>query len=349
MDDGGPAGGVWNLDRDNRSSFGRHGPDAVPPPERFPPNPVTNAVIETVRARFPDHPGRLEDFDLPVTRGQARRALDEFIEHRLPGFGTWQDAMWNGESLLHHSRLSAPLNLHLLRPRECVDAAEQAYRSGRAALNDVEGFIRQILGWREFVRGVYWAHMPEYANGNALDHHEPLPDFYWSGATDMACFADAMTNVLDHGYAHHIQRLMVLGLFALLYGVEPYRFHEWHMAMYVDAVDWVSLPNTLGMSQFGDGGVVGTKPYCASGAYIKRMSNYCSSCRYDPGAATGASACPFTTLYWDFLDRHAQRFAGNRRMTFQLRNLDRRRQRPGEMESIRAQARRLRESHNDGH
>jgi deoxyribodipyrimidine photolyase-related protein len=320
-----PVGGEWNYDGDNRETFGKSGPREIPAPPRFLPDELTQEVMELVEARFGSHPGRLEGFAEAVTPEEAREALDAFITERLSRFGTYQDALWEGEPFLYHSRISAALNLKLLDPRACVQRAEDAYHAGDAPLNAVEGFIRQILGWREYVRGIYWHFMPEYAEGNALecDEERDVPRFFWDGETDMACVADAMRGVLDHGYAHHIQRLMVLGLFALLQGTHPYRFHEWHMALYLDAIDWVSLPNTLGMSQYGDGGRVGSKPYCASGRYIDRMSNHCGGCRYDPGEATGDEACPFTTLYWDFLDRHEDRLAGNRRMGFQLRNLSR--------------------------
>ncbi|MDZ7811308.1 MAG: cryptochrome/photolyase family protein [Arhodomonas sp.] len=340
MDGDRPAGGVWNFDRDNRVAFGRDGPGNLPPPPAFAADALTGEVAELVGRRFADHPGDAARFDQPVTPEQAETALEDFVQNRLPSFGTWQDAIWTGEPFLYHSRLSAALNLHLLDPRQCVDAAVAAWEAGRAPVNAVEGFVRQVLGWREFVRGIYWLHMPEYAGRNALGHDAQLPAFYWDGDTDMACIADAMGSVLAHGYAHHIQRLMVLGLFAQLYGVHPYRFHEWHMAMYLDAVDWVSLPNTLGMSQYGDGGIVGSKPYCASGAYINRMSNACGQCRYQPKQATGERACPFTTLYWDFLARHAHRLRGNRRLQFQLRNLERKPE--AERTAIRKAADRLR-------
>ena len=343
-----PVGGEWNYDGDNRKPFGKAGPGDVPPLPRFQPNALTREVLELVESRFPDHPGRLADFGEAVTPAQAREALDDFIRNRLPRFGTYQDALWEGEPFLYHSRLSAALNLKLLDPRECIGRAEAAFRNGDAPLNAVEGFVRQILGWREYVRGIYWRFMPDYASRNALDCPEDVdvPAFFWDGETEMACIADAMRGVLDHGYAHHIQRLMVLGLFALLAGVHPYRFHEWHMALYLDAVDWVSLPNTLGMSQYGDGGTVGSKPYCGSGRYIDRMSNHCGGCRYDPGRSTGPEACPFTTLYWDFLDRHEERLRGNRRMGFQIRNLDRKDEE--EREAIRSQAAALMERIQEG-
>ena len=340
--DGEPEGGAWNFDAENRKAFGRDGPPAMPAPPRFAPDTVSRQVIAMVGARFAAHPGGLAQFDLPVTPGEAEALLEAFIVQRLPRFGDWQDAMWEGEDLLVHSRLSFALNLHLLDPRRCVGAAVAAWRAGRAPLNAVEGFVRQILGWREFVRGIYWTRMPGYAELNALGCEDRgVPSFYWDGDTDMACVRDAMRNVLANGYAHHIQRLMVLGLFAQLAGVHPKRFHDWHMAMYVDAVDWVSLPNALGMSQYGDGGVVGSKPYCASGAYIQRMSNHCRGCRYEPKASTGEAACPFTTLYWEFLDRHAARFARNPRMAQQVRNLERKSE--AERASIRTEAARLRQ------
>ena len=336
-----PIGGAWNFDKDNRAAFGADGPGDLPAHPQFAPDATTRAVIECVRERYGHHPGDARDFNQPVTPAQAEQALDDFIQYRLPQFGTWQDAIWVGEPLLYHARLSTSLNLHLLDPRDCLDRAEAAYRAGEAPLNAVEGFVRQILGWREFIRGVYWLKMPGYADANALDHQAALPAFYWDGDTDMACVADAMDAVLRYGYAHHIQRLMVLGLFAQLYGVHPYAFHEWHSALYLDAVDWVSLPNALGMSQFGDGGVVGTKPYCASGAYIDRMSNACGQCRYNPKQATGEGACPFTTLYWDFLDRHEEQLGTNRRLQFQYRNLQRKTNE--QRVAVRDQAARLRE------
>jgi deoxyribodipyrimidine photolyase-related protein len=340
-EDGKPVGGVWNFDRDNRASFGAEGPGLIPPPPSFEPDGLTREVLQLVETRYGDHPGRLEGFSEAVTPGQAEMALQAFIRDRLPDFGTYQDALWEGEPFLFHSRLSTVLNLKLISPRRCIEAALDALEAGHAPLNAVEGFVRQILGWREYVRGIYWTFMPEYASRNALGCDDlDVPHFYWNGDTEMACVRDALRNVLEHGYAHHIQRLMVLGLFAQLAGVHPYRFHLWHMALYLDAVDWVSLPNTLGMSQFGDGGLVGTKPYCASGRYIDRQGNHCAGCRYDPAEATGADACPFTTLYWDFLDRHRDRFAGNRRMTFQVRNLEKKDDE--ELEAIRTRARGVR-------
>ncbi len=318
-----PIGGRWNFDVDNREAFTADGPGAVPPRACFEPDAVTREVIALVEARFAQHPGRLDSFAWPVTRAQALESLQTFIEQRLPLFGRYQDAIWPGDPWLYHSQLSAALNLKLLNPREVVAAAERAYHDGQAPLASVEGFIRQVLGWREYVRGIYWTRMPGYAERNTLDAREDLPAWYWTGATDMACLRDALEQTLTHGYANHIQRLMVTGLYALLLGVEPKQVHAWYLAVYVDAVEWVELPNTLGMSQYADGGLLGSKPYVATGKYIQRMSPHCKACRYDPAQRSGDRACPFTTLYWDFLMRHEAILAGNPRMSLQVKNLAR--------------------------
>jgi deoxyribodipyrimidine photolyase-related protein len=318
-----PLGGQWNFDADNREAFAAAGPGAVPPRSTFEPDAVTREVIALVGERFAEHPGRLDDFAWPVTRAQALQSLRVFIDERLPLFGRYQDAMWPGDPWLYHSHLSAALNLKLLNPREVVAAAEAAYHAGRAPLASVEGFVRQILGWREYVRGVYWTQMPGYLERNALDARADLPGWYWTGATDMACLRDALEQTLRHGYANHIQRLMVTGLYALMLGVEPKQVHAWYLAVYVDAVEWVELPNTLGMSQYADGGVMASKPYVATGKYIERMSPHCKGCRYDPAQRTGERACPFTTLYWDFLMRHEALLAKNPRMALQVKNLAR--------------------------
>lgn len=323
MSDGKPIGGQWNFDRDNRQSFGKAGPPQIKAPRAFRPDPATEEVIRLVEKRFPDAPGRLDRFDYPVTRDQAQDAVRDFIDHRLAGFGTYQDAMAVDRPYLYHSRLSAALNLHLLDPGSLVSAVVKAYEEGEADLNSVEGFVRQIIGWREFVRGIYWTRMPDYADLNGLNAQLDMPAFMWTGETDMMCVRQSVGQLIDHAYAHHIQRLMVLGLFALLLGVRPFDVHRWHMSMYADAIDWVSLPNVLGMSQYADGGVVGTKPYAASGNYISKMSDYCTHCRFDPKKATGDDACPVTTLYWDFLSRNRNKLEGNRRMGFQFKNLDR--------------------------
>jgi deoxyribodipyrimidine photolyase-related protein len=325
MDGDAPAGGRWNYDSENRHAFAKTGPAEVPPPQDFPPDAVTREVIELVQSRFATHPGRLASFGWPVTRAQALQALARFVAERLPAFGRWQDALWPGEPWLWHSHLSAALNLGLLNPREVVAAAEAAWREGRVPLESAEGFIRQVLGWREYVRGIYWTRMPGYLELNALDAHAPLPAFYWHGRTPMACLADAVGQTLEHGYAHHIQRLMVTGLYALLLGVEPREVHAWYLAVYVDAVEWVELPNTFGMSQFADGGLMASKPYVASGRYIERMSagSLCARCRFRPGERVGDDACPFTTLYWDFLMRHEALLAANPRTAMQVKSLGR--------------------------
>ena len=318
--DGKPVGGKWNLDADNREAFGRKGPPRIPPVPRFSPDATTRGVVAMVQREFPDSPGRLDDFDLPVSRADALKSLRDFVAHRLATFGRFQDAMHGGEAFLFHSHLSGPLNLHLLSPREVVDAALKQHD---VPLNSLEGFVRQIIGWREFVHGIYWRLMPHYADHNALDADLPVPRFYWNGETDMRCLAEAINHTIDHAYAHHIERLMVLGQFCLLLGVRPYDVHRWHISMFWDAIDWVSLPNAVGMSQHADGGIVGTKPYAASGSYINRISDHCRHCRYDPRKSVGDDACPFTTLYWDFLARHKSRFANNPRMAYAYRNLDR--------------------------
>lgn len=318
-----PAGGRWNFDADNRASFGKAGPGELPLPVSFAPDAVTRQAIADVETHFNTHPGSLESFDWPVTPAQAEAALDDFISHRLPHFGDYQDAMWTGAPWLYHARIAAALNLKLLDPRDVCAAAEAAWRDGRAPLNAVEGFVRQILGWREYVRGLYWTRMPGYREDNALGADQPLPAIYWKADTGMNCLRQTIGDTLAHGYAHHIQRLMVTGLYALLLGVRPREIHAWYLAIYVDAVEWVELPNVIGMSQWADGGVTASKPYVASGKYIQRMSNYCAGCRYRPDTATGPKACPFTTLYWDFLDRHEQRFAGHPRLKMQINNLRR--------------------------
>lgn len=343
MDGGQPAGGDWNYDAENRKSFGAAGPPFVPPAPEFPPDDITGEVLSLVERSFPNHPGNLQSFSWPVNRQQALLALDDFVAHRLPVFGEYQDAMWSAEPFLFHSRLASSLNLKLLHPREVIEAAETAWRANpeRYPLAAVEGFIRQILGWREYVRGIYWLHMPGYLERNALGATEDLPAFYWTGETGMQCLRESIGQTLEYGYAHHIQRLMVTGLYSLLFGVHPRQVHEWYLAVYVDAVEWVELPNTLGMSQFADGGIMASKPYAASGKYIQRMSNYCTRCAYRPDEATGDRACPFTTLYWDFLLRHEQTLSSNPRMAMQLRNLSR--LTPERREQIRVQAARHRQ------
>ncbi len=323
MDGSDPEGGQWNFDKENRESFLSEENPSPPEPVRFEPDDLTRLVRNQVRDAFPKLPGNADGFGWPVTPQQARRALDDFVTNRLARFGTYQDAMWTGQRYLYHSVIAAAMNLRLLDPREAVEAALGAYASGKAPLNSVEGFIRQIIGWREFIRGIYWLKHEELLSGNALSATHDLPAFFWSGETSMRCLSDIVGQLLETGYAHHIQRLMVAGLFCQLYGVDPKQVHDWFMAMYVDSVEWVTLPNTVGMSQYADDGIVGTKPYIASGKYIDRMSNYCKHCRFDPSAAAGDDACPFTTLYWDFIRRHEPKLESNGRTVLQVRNYQR--------------------------
>lgn len=339
MNEKNPVEGKWNFDKENRKAFGKKGPPTIKSPRSFRSDSTTQEVIEMVARVLPDSPGRMDTFDYPVTHEQALAALRDFIDHRLGEFGTYEDAMVTNHPYLYHSRLSCVLNMHLLEPRKAIDSAVNAYQEKSAPINSVEGFVRQILGWREFVRGIYWLKMPEYAEMNALAADLPMPAFMWTAETEMNCLRQCIGQLIDHAYAHHIQRLMVMGLFSLLLGVRPYDVHRWHLSMYVDAVDWVSLPNVLGMSQFGDGGIIGTKPYAASGSYIDRMSDYCAACRYNPKASVQEDACPFTTLYWDFLSRNRHRLKNNPRMGLQFRNLDRRSD--SDRKKIRQQADRL--------
>ena len=331
---GAPEGGRWNFDAENRKRLPAG--VAVPDVRSFAPDATTREVMALVAERFADHFGDLDGFARPVTTQDAEAALADFLAQRLAQFGDWQDAMKSGEASLFHSLISTSLNVGLLEPLAICRAAEAAYRDGRAPLNAVEGFVRQILGWREFIRGIYWLHMPEYAALNALDATRRLPSFYWSGKTRMACMAAAIGQTREHAYAHHIQRLMVTGNFALLAGLHPDDVDEWYMVVYADAYQWVEMPNTRGMALHADGGIVGSKPYAASGAYINRMSDYCGRCHYDVKDATAERSCPFNALYWDFIARHERRFAGNNRMAMPLRNWAR--MSPARRAGIRARA-----------
>ena len=322
MHDGQPLGGQWNFDADNRQAFGRQGPGLLPAPPHFAPDALTQGALADVQAHFPGHPGELATFGWPVTPAQAEAALNDFVRHRLPEFGRWQDAMWSGQPFLWHSLLSAALNLKLLDPRRVIAATVAAHAAGNVPLAAAEGFIRQIIGWREFVRGIYHRHADELASANQYAHQQPLPAWFWTGHTHAACLAAAIGQTLQHGYAHHIQRLMILGNFALLAGLDPRQVADWFLAVYVDAVAWVEEPNTLGMALHAWPGMT-SKPYCASGAYIARMSDYCRGCRYQPQTRSGPQACPFTTFYWDFLERHAPRLRNNPRMTLPLKALQR--------------------------
>lgn len=331
---GQPEGGQWNLDKDNRAPPKRG--LNYPEPMHFTPDEITTEVMALVEERFAGHFGRLDTFSLPVTTAQAHRALTHFVRTALPDFGTYQDAMVTGQDWVYHSWLSPALNLGLLTPLEVAQAAAQAYATGDAPLNAAEGFIRQVIGWREYVRGYYWMEMPDVADANALGATRPLPEFYWTGETDMLCVGEAVRNTRDHGYAHHIQRLMVLGNFAMLAGVLPQDVADWFLVVYADAYEWVELPNVLGMSQHADGGRLATKPYAGGGAYINRMSDHCGRCRYDVKQKTGPDACPFNALYWDFLARHERRFRRNRRMVQMYANWDR--MAPEQRDAFRASA-----------
>ncbi len=329
-----PEGERWNFDPENRKKLPAG--QEVPPTPEFTPDAITEGVMRLVAERFADHFGKVDGFSLPVTAAQAEQALADFVAHRLPEFGDWQDAMRTDAPVLFHALVSTSLNCGLLRPRAVIAAAEAAYRAGHVPLNCAEGFIRQIIGWREYIRGIYWLHMPEYGRLNTMQADRKLPWFYWSAETRMRCMAQAVGQTRDHAYAHHIQRLMITGNFALLAGLAPDEVDEWYLVVYADAYEWVEMPNTRGMALHADGGIVGSKPYAASGAYINRMSDYCGKCFYDVRDATGPRACPFNALYWDFMARHADRFAGNQRMSMPLRNLAR--MDPARVAAIRSRA-----------
>ena len=323
-----PEGGAWNYDAENRKTFGKTGPQNVPTAPQVSVDDLTHEVMNVVEQYFPNHPGSLKHFIWPVTREAALGFLDDFIANKLAGFGDHQDAMWQSSnvaqgSFLWHSLLSTSLNLKLLNPREVVATAVAAYKNHQLPLASVEGFIRQILGWREFIRGMYWLDMPQMGENNHFKHNRQLPRWYWSGDTHMNCMKQAVNSTMQHGYAHHIQRLMVTGMFGLLAEINPREVEAWYLAVYVDAVEWVELPNVTGMALYSNGGRFTSKPYVASGAYIKRMSNYCSNCRYKPEVKTGANACPTTTLYWNFLIKHYDSFSRNPRTALMTKNVDR--------------------------
>ena len=318
MDGDKPIGGEWNFDSQNRQPFqGKH---PLHQPEKFTRDNIDNTVLNLVAREFADHPGSLTNFNWPTTREQALLALTGFIEHRLPLFGDYQDAMVQNQHTLFHSLLSTSLNCGLLTPLEVCRAAEQAYMSDTAPLNAVEGFIRQIIGWREYVRGLYWLLMPDYASNNHFGNTRPLPDFYWHGDTRMNCMQQCFINTFDNAYAHHIQRLMITGNFALLAGITPAQVCDWYLAVYADAFDWVELPNTLGMVMHADGGIMASKPYAASGSYINRMSDYCKHCQYNVKTVSEPDSCPFNSLYWHFINRHGNTLRNNPRMTMIYRS-----------------------------
>ncbi|NKW92026.1 cryptochrome/photolyase family protein [Rhodobacteraceae bacterium R_SAG9] len=316
-----PEGGKWNYDAENRKPA--KGDLFMPQPRQVTRDKTTEDVLALVAARFANNFGSLEPFWFAVTREDALLALEHFVQSALPQFGDYQDAMLTDEPFLYHSVLAQYLNAGLLDPLEICRRVERAYYDGDAPLNAVEGYIRQIIGWREYVRGIYWHEMPGYTDANFLDAKRPLPAFYWTAQTDMACMAAAISQTRDHAYAHHIQRLMVTGNFAMLAGIDPHAVHEWYLAVYADAYEWVEAPNVIGMSQFADGGLLASKPYAASGNYINKMSDHCQTCRFDVKQKTGPDACPFNPLYWDFLIRNADKLRGNPRLGHAYRTWDR--------------------------
>jgi len=321
--DGSPAGGSWNYDAENRATFRDWEKAGKPTPGPLPrktPDRITKEAAEDLERFFPKAVGKAVDFGLPVTRAAALAWLAHFVAERLPEFGTWQDLMVEREADMFHSILSPMLNIGLLKPLECARAAERAYREGKAPLHAVEGFIRQIIGWREFVNGVYWLRMPDYEEVNGLEATRPLPRFFWDGETDMNCLRQVIGETLHNGFNHHIQRLMILGNFLLLAGVRPQEALRWFNSLFVDAHDWVMAANLLGMALHADGGFMATKPYAGAAAYIGRMSNYCEGCPYNPKLKSGPGACPFNLLYWNFYDTHAVRFAGNPRTAMPVRS-----------------------------
>ncbi|MEO9574850.1 MAG: cryptochrome/photolyase family protein [Lentilitoribacter sp.] len=321
MDGDQPAGGKWNFDHDNRKPS--PGEVTFSGPMQFEPDDVVTEVLELVEARFGNHFGDLRPFWFATDQAQARQALAHFVRYGLARFGDYQDAMLADNQFLYHALVSPYLNIGLLDPLEVCRAVEDAWKAGDVPINAAEGFIRQVIGWREYVRGIYFHEGPDYPHRNGLDHHRKLPAFYWGGETRMRCVSKAVVQTKTEAYAHHIQRLMVTGNFALLAGLSPAEVSEWYLAVYADAFEWVEAPNVVGMSQFADGGVIASKPYVSSGAYINRMSDYCKSCHYKVNVKTGEGACPFNLLYWHFLDRHRDRFSNNARMGNMYRTWDR--------------------------
>ena len=316
-----PVGGQWNYDSENRKP-----PKSglkIPKPYSSDADGISQEVIDMVAEHFSEHFGDLDPFYFAVTRDQALQALNLFIEHRLKDFGKFQDAMIEGEPWMYHSHIGFYLNCGLLLPMECVKAAEEAFNQDKAPLNSVEGFIRQIIGWREYVRGIYWLKMPDYANENFFGAKRNLPDFYWTAETKMNCIRQCVLETKKNAYAHHIQRLMVLGNFALISGIDPVQVNEWFLIVYADAYEWVELPNVSGMILFADGGVLASKPYAAGANYINKMSNYCKNCSYQVAKKNGPNACPFNYLYWDFLARNRDKLQSNHRISMMYKTYDR--------------------------
>jgi deoxyribodipyrimidine photolyase-related protein len=316
-----PEGGKWNFDSENRKPA-KDG-TRMPLPPRFSPDTITQDMIALVKDRFAGNPGDLEPFWFAVTQDSATQALEHFLDHSLPQFGETQDAMLQGEYFLHHAVIAPYINIGLLDPLEVCRKVEERFRQGLVSISAAEGFIRQIIGWREYIRGIYWLKMPDYVDTNVLGATRALPAFYWTGETRMNCVAQVVKQTMQEAYAHHIQRLMITGNFALLTGLDPKQVHEWYLAVYADAFEWVELPNTVGMALHADGGLLGSKPYAASGNYINKMSDYCKSCAYDVKQRTGEGACPFNALYWNFIALHKTRFEKNVRMIQTVRTYER--------------------------
>lgn len=316
-----PEGGRWNFDSENRKAA--KADLLLPHPLTFEPDETTRDVLAMVEQKFPDNFGDLTPFRFAVRRADAEAALDHFTATTLAGFGDYQDAMLEGEKYLYHSVLSPYINAGLLDPLAVCRRVEAAYYAGNIPLNAAEGFVRQIIGWREFVRGIYWLKMPSYREQNFFEADRRLPSFYWTAETDMACLRAAISQTKEEAYAHHIQRLMLTGNFAMLAGVNPNEVHEWYLAVYADAYEWVELPNTIGMSQFADAGLLASKPYAGGGNYINKMSDHCGACRYKVKQKTGEGACPFNPLYWDFLVRNRPKLSGNHRLGQVYRTWDR--------------------------
>ena len=311
-DDQKPIGGQWNYDKDNRKYWNEK--PAAPADDR--PIHDHSALWAEIKSQNVATMGKPSEavFRWPINRQESLKVLDYFVENSLGNFGPYQDAMHTENFRIFHSLISFSLNVKMLSPAEVITKAEQAYFEKDYPLSAVEGFIRQILGWREFMRGFYWAHMPNMQTVNYFDHQNPLPSWFWDGNTDMNCLKHCITQSLDHAYAHHIQRLMVIGNFALLMGFNPNAVHQWYLGIYIDAFEWVEMPNTLSMSQFSDGGLLATKPYVSSGAYINKMSNYCTDCKYSPKTRIGENACPFNSLYWGFFQKHQDKLSKNPRL-----------------------------------
>lgn len=343
MDKGKPEQGKWNFDSENRK-FPKHKLE-VPSTTSFVPDEITKAVIEMVQSEFDDNFGSLDNFTMAVKRSDALLVLSDFLEYRLAHFGDYQDAMIEGEPWMFHSHISFYLNIGLLSPLECIIAAEKKYQLGEVSINSVEGFIRQILGWREYIRGIYWLKMPKYKEENFLAASLSLPDFYWSGETDMNCLKQSISETKNNAYAHHIQRLMVLGNFALIYGVKPSDLNNWFLSVYADAFEWVELPNVSGMVLYADGGFLASKPYAAGGSYINKMSNYCKSCVFSVKEKTGDDACPFNYLYWDFLMNNKYKFGNNPRMAMIYRVLEK--MQPEQKNAITSSSKKFREKLNE--